>query len=325
MSATGRLSIVLPVYNGENYLEESLDGLLGQSYEDFELVISDNASTDSTAGICRRYAKQDSRIRYIRQPRNIGLAPNRNFLVSQVKGELYKEASHDDLWARDLLKCCVEALDEHPQAVLAHCWTAAVDGTGNVTQALDYPLATDSPSAPERFRSMLFGTGDEDYGIIRADDQYGVIRTSVVRRVAPLGSYYHADRTLMAEIALHGPFHQAPDWLYFRRDHPDRAQHANPTVRSWCANLDPKRRSRVRNPGVRLVGEYLWGYVAAIRRAPLSGADRQECYRHLARWAAGRAVRGGNLRTRQPAPLAPPAISADTVNAIVPGRERRAS
>ena len=90
MNAVPRLSIGLPVYNGENYLAESLEALLGQSYEDFELIISDNASTDGTADICRRYAKQDSRIRYIRQPHNIGCAPNHNFVIEQARGELFK-------------------------------------------------------------------------------------------------------------------------------------------------------------------------------------------------------------------------------------------
>jgi glycosyltransferase involved in cell wall biosynthesis len=86
MNGASRLSIGLPVYNGEKYLAESVDSLLGQTFEDFELIISDNASTDSTAGICRRYAKQDSRIRYIRQPRNIGLAANHNFVIGQARG-----------------------------------------------------------------------------------------------------------------------------------------------------------------------------------------------------------------------------------------------
>jgi len=99
MNAAPRLSIGLAVYNGENYLAESLDALLGQSYDDFELIISDNASTDGTADICRRYEKQDSRIRYIRQPLNIGLAPNHNFVFRQSRGELFKWASHDDLYA----------------------------------------------------------------------------------------------------------------------------------------------------------------------------------------------------------------------------------
>ena len=111
MNAAPRLSIGLAVYNGENYLAESLDALLGQSYEDFELIISDNASTDGTAAICGRYEKQDPRIRYIRQPHNIGLAPNHNFVFEQARGELFKWASHDDLYARDLLKRCVGALE----------------------------------------------------------------------------------------------------------------------------------------------------------------------------------------------------------------------
>src|SRR5499427_3728332 len=182
MNAAPRLSIGLPVYNGENYLDQSIEALLGQSYEDFELIISDNASTDGTADICRRYERQDSRIRYVRQPRNIGLSPNHNFLIGQAKGELFKEASHDDLYGRDLLKRCVEALDEHPHVVLAHSWTAAIDGTGMVTQALEYPLATASPRAPERFRSILFGSsglfessGPDGDAVTRADND-GVIR-----------------------------------------------------------------------------------------------------------------------------------------------------
>ena len=81
MNSIPRLSVGLPVYNGEDYIAESIEALLGQSYEDFELIISDNASTDSTAGICQRYAEQDSRIRYIRQPHNIGLSPNHNFVL----------------------------------------------------------------------------------------------------------------------------------------------------------------------------------------------------------------------------------------------------
>jgi glycosyltransferase involved in cell wall biosynthesis len=324
VSAVPRLSIGLLVYNGENYLEEALDSLLGQSYEDFELIISDNASTDGTAGIGRHYEKQDSRIRYIRQPRNLGAALNRNFLLGQARGELFMEAYHDDLWARDLLKHCVSALDEYPHVVLAHCWTAAIDGRGNITQATDYPLATDSPRASERFRSILFGTGGNDYGLIRTDEGCGVIRADVLHRIAPLDSYYHADRIPTIEIALHGPFHQTRDWLYFRRDHPDQAAHA-PTVRSWCANLDPRRADRLRHPLVRLYGEYIWGYIAAIRRAPLSSADRRDCYRHLAAWAAGRAAHGAMFQARELAPIPPPAITSEMVDATVAGRQSRAS
>ena len=202
MSAVPRLSVGLPVYNGENYLAESLEAMLGQSYEDFELIISDNASTDGTADICRRYGKQDSRIRYIRQPRNIGLAPNHNFVLEQARGELFKWASDDDLYARDLIKCCVDALDEYPHVVLAQSWTAMIDSSGAVTEAAVYPLATASLRAPERFRSMLFDGG--------SDDSEGVIRVKVLRRTSPYNSYQRSDRTLdrrnrFVWPVLHGP------------------------------------------------------------------------------------------------------------------------
>src|ERR1700730_10724198 len=215
MTAVPRLTIGLPVYNGENYLAESIEALLGQSYEDFELIIPDNASTDGTPDICRRYQKQDSRVRYVRQPRNIGLAPKHNFTVGQARGELFKWAPNDDLYGRDLLKYCVDALDAHPQVVLAHSWTAMIDSSGTVTKAVEYTLATASLRAPERFRSALFANGGDDTG--------GVIRTAILRRTPLLGSYHHSDRTVMTEVALYGSFYQVPDRLYFRRDHPERA------------------------------------------------------------------------------------------------------
>lgn len=321
MNAVPRLSIGLPVYNGENYLAQSLDALLGQSYEDFELIISDNASTDGTADICRRYGKQDSRIRYIRQSRNIGLSPNHNFVFQRSRGDLFKWAAADDLYARDLLEHCVDALDEYQEVVLAHSWTATIDSAGKVTESLEYPLRTDSLRAPERFRSCLFGkTG--------ACDQYGVIRADVLRQVTPLGSYHHSDVIMVSQIALRGLFHQIPDWLYFRRDHPDRAYLAHPTVRARCATMDPARANRLLHPTARLLAEYIWGYVAAIRGAPISPADRRQCYRHLAQWmlswATSRALprRLGRTEDQLSGVLDNHAVS---VHAVVSGQEGRLS
>jgi glycosyltransferase involved in cell wall biosynthesis len=289
-----RLSIGFPVYNGERYLEESLDSLLGQSYENFELIISDNASTDATAGICRRYMKQDSRIRHICQPHNIGAVPNHNFVVGQARGELFKWASHDDLYARDLLKCCIDALDEYPHMVLAQSRTALIDGSGLVTEMVEHSPATASLRAPVRFRSLLYAKA--------GDEGMGVVRTKILSSTPLHGSYHHADRTITAELVLNGPFYQVPDWLYLRRDHPDRAERACPTVRARCANMDPRRADRLRHPVIRLYAEYLWGYVAAIRRAPLSAADRQECYRDLVQWASSRALPGHTRRAGEPGP-----------------------
>jgi glycosyltransferase involved in cell wall biosynthesis len=312
MTRAPKLTVGLPVYNGQNYLAESIEALLGQSYEDFELIISDNASTDDTADICRHYEKEDSRIRYFRQEHNIGGAPNHNFLVEQAKGELFKWASHDDLYGRDLLTRCVDALEEFPHVILAHSWTALIDASGTITQAVRYPLATSSSSAPERFRSLLYENGGDDDG--------GVIRMDVLRRAPLLASYHRSDRTLVAGIALYGPFYQVPDWLYFRRDHDERAERAFRTVRSWCANLDPRRADALRNPALRLYAEYVWGYVSAIHGAPLTPADKRTCYRHLARWLSTRLhARPGRRASAQPSADVP--ISSLEMN--LPGRERK--
>ncbi|HEU4948719.1 MAG TPA: glycosyltransferase family 2 protein [Kribbella sp.] len=303
MNAAPRLSIGLPVYNGENYLAEALDALLGQSYSDFELVVSDNASTDGTEEICRDYAARDKRIRYLRQPVNIGAGPNHNLVFHESRGELYKWASHDDLYGRDLLLRCVEALDARPDVVLAHAWQAIIDGDGNVVLPVDYPLATDDPRAPARFRSMLFAVGGDDF--------YGVIRSDVLRQTPLQQSYHHADRTIVSELALHGPFYQVPEILYFRRDHPDRAERATPDLRARCANLDPRRANRLRNPAVRLLAEYIWGFISAIRRAPLSSSDRRKCYQYLALWMASRALPGSSRRIEDSASSTATSTAAD--------------
>ncbi|HEX3966291.1 MAG TPA: glycosyltransferase family 2 protein [Trebonia sp.] len=293
MTATPRLSIGLPVRNGEPFVSQAIEALLGQSYTDFELIITDNASTDSTEEICRGYARDDERIRYYRHPANIGIGPNQNFSVHEARGELFKWASADDLYARTLIESCVAALDEYPDVVLAHSWTAKIDTAGNLIKAFEYALSTATPYAPERFRSVLFDRG--------GDDDYGVIRIEVLRRTGLQGSHHHADHTLIAELGLLGRFYQVPDWLYFRRVHP--GQNGRTSMRKRCVNLDPRRASRLRHPAVRLYGEYIWRYVAAIQRAPLSAEDRLKCYRYLMQWFSGRAV--GN-ETAEPDAIDPP-------------------
>jgi glycosyltransferase involved in cell wall biosynthesis len=321
MRAAPRLSIGLPVYNGDKYLSGSLESLLGQTYAEFELIISDNASTDGTAEICRHYAGQDSRIRYVRQGRNIGCAPNHNFVLTEARGELFKSASHDDLYANDLIERCIEALDEDPRVVLAHSWSAGIDSSGAVTHLVDYPAATDSVKAPDRLRSMLF----DGWG----DDEGGVVRMEVLQRAAPHNSYHFADRTFTTGLALHGPFYIVPDWLYFRRYHPEQGGKLS-SARGRCANLDPRRADRLRHPTVRLYAEYVWGFVDAIRRAPLSAGDRMECYRVLARWAAGRAlpvaeraVRGDLLTLDAPPPSQHQPLF--TIDSVVAGTRRKSA
>jgi glycosyltransferase involved in cell wall biosynthesis len=321
VNSTPRLSIGLAVYNGENFLAQSIESLLGQTFHDFELIISDNASKDGTADICARYAREDSRIRYFCQQQNIGSARNHNFTIHQARGELFKTAAHDDLYGRDLLKFCVEALDNDPAIVLAHSWSAVIDKTNAVTEIVDYPVNTGDPRAPERLRSMLF----DGWG----DDEGGVVRTDVLRRTKLHGSHHFADRTFTVELALNGPFYMVEDHLYFRRQHAGQGG-ANGDVRKRCANLDPRRASRLRHPTARLYGEYVGSYATAIARAPLSAADKAKCYQILGHWVASRAlpVAVRSLTGRQlqeaggPTSPVPGGIS---VEALVAGADRGAA
>ncbi|MGK3207652.1 glycosyltransferase family 2 protein [Amycolatopsis sp. MEPSY49] len=279
MTSAPRLSIGLPVYNGENYLAEALENLLAQTYTDYELIISDNASTDGTREICEKYAAKDDRIRYVRQPKNIGAAPNHDFLVRAARGELFKWAAHDDLFAPGLIEACVRALDEHPEAVLAHSYMAIVDERGEVLENYDYELETDSPNPARRFRSLIFGEGGDDY--------YGVIRLSVLRRIAPHDSYHNAGRKLVGELSLHGTFVQVPEVMFFRREHPGRGDNLG-TVQKVCTNLDPRRAGQSK---VRLYAEFAAGYVNAIRNAPLTATERRDCYGVMAEWLGGKPLR----------------------------------
>src|SRR5262245_38883261 len=113
-----RVSIGLPVYNGERYLAETLNSMLAQTFEDFELIICDNASTDQTEQICRFYAGKDTRICYVRNATNLGAAKNYRRTFELSSGDYFRWANCDDLFAPESLACCVEILDWKPSVVL---------------------------------------------------------------------------------------------------------------------------------------------------------------------------------------------------------------
>ncbi len=171
------------------------------------------------------------------------------------------------------------------------------------------PARTSAPRAPERFRSLLNDSGGDDDG--------GVIRREVLLKTAMKESYHHADRTFIAELSLYGPFYQEPDWLYFRRDHPDRAERAHPGIRARCANMDPKRANRWLNPAPRLFAEYIGAYIRMVHRAPLTPAERRECHRYLIEWVTRRTRPHHVVTYDSPAAEKQPDID---VRAVVAGR-----
>jgi glycosyltransferase involved in cell wall biosynthesis len=106
------ISIGLPVYNGEKYIRDALDSLLGQTFTDFELIISDNASTDDTQVICEEYALRYSQIRYVRQSENKGPMANFKYVLDQARGKFFMWAAYDDLWAKNFLLDAMALLED---------------------------------------------------------------------------------------------------------------------------------------------------------------------------------------------------------------------
>jgi glycosyltransferase involved in cell wall biosynthesis len=127
---TPKVSIGMPVYNSEEYLREAIDSLCAQNFREFELIISDDGSTDCTEAICRDYEASDSRIRYIRRPCNLGMAVNYNFLLQEATGQYFMWAAHDDRWDKEFLATLVRALDLNADCTSAFCPYIYVDETG---------------------------------------------------------------------------------------------------------------------------------------------------------------------------------------------------
>src|SRR6185369_4346332 len=111
MGGAPSVSIGLPVYNGVNYLRQALDSLLAQTFGDWELILSDNGSTDATESICREFAARDGRIRYLREPVNRGATWNFNRVFELSRAPLFRWAAHDDVCSPELLERCVAALE----------------------------------------------------------------------------------------------------------------------------------------------------------------------------------------------------------------------
>jgi glycosyltransferase involved in cell wall biosynthesis len=271
--AKPRLSLGLPVYNGERYLEQTLKCICAQSYGDFELIITDNASTDRTEQICRAFAAKDSRIRYYRHPRNLGAAPNYNQAFQLATGTYFKWLADDDLYEQDYLLKCIAALENDQAAVLAHSAAVDIDSEGKVIAEINIDLHVDAQTPHERFRYLSC----IDHPCFHI---FGVIRSDVLRRTPLIGSYVGSDRVLIAELALHGRFSEVPERLFLHREHPHRSTRVIPDLRLRAVWFDTTKTAGQKAPNLRLFGEY----IAAIQRAPLRLRDRARCLFQLVRW-----------------------------------------
>lgn len=264
----------MPVHNGQNFMAETIESILSQTFEDFELVICDNASTDDTPEISRKFATKDERVRYVRNRWNVGGGPNASRVMQLSRGELFRLANHDDLWHPTLLERCVQALDERSDAVGAYPLTVDIDDTGQVVREFSPRPAFDSPDPVARaWEALRYG---EEPMI-----HFGLIRADILGQTGLMPSVPSADLVLSAELLFHGPFVEIGEQLFLHREHPERAVRAAGRGHASMAWWDPKKIGTFRFPYWRMVGEL----VHAIRRSPLRGRDRRRAYSLVPRFA----------------------------------------
>ena len=212
VEAIPTVSVGLPVFNGENYLAEAVKSILDQTFGDFELIICDNASTDRTEEIARRFAALDKRVRYHRNATNIGGGRNQKLAVDLSRGRYVRLAAHDDLIAPTFLEECVRELENRPDAIICFSGTIVIDEDGN--QVSTYQSTRGSANRPSKRLAELA------FRVHNCDAIYGVMRTDALRRARPLGNYIDADKVFLSGLAMQGRFHALDRPLFYKRFHP---------------------------------------------------------------------------------------------------------
>ncbi|MGD9508107.1 MAG: glycosyltransferase family 2 protein [Geminicoccaceae bacterium] len=270
------MSIGLPVYNGEDFLEDAIRSTLAQTFDGFELVICDNASSDRTGTIARDLSAGDARIRYLRNERNLGASGNFARAFHETRGELFKWLAHDDRLAPGYLAATVAALDAAPDAILCNTAVDYIDDRGEAFASYTSVLGAAGGARPsERFATMVLRSHS-------CVDMFGLTRRSALRDSLLISSFHGADRALLAQLALRGRLLQLPDRLVQMREHGKRytRQMSNRQARRLWHSSSGNHASAL--PTLNLYRVYLG--LVANERLPLR--ERIACYGVLARWWA---------------------------------------
>lgn len=278
-----RLSIGLPVYNGEDFLPHAIDSILAQTFTDFELIVSDNASTDGTRAICEAYAKRDARVRYHRNDVNIGATQNWYLVHKLSTAGYFASAAHDDVYEPDYMRSCIEVLDKDPSVVVCHAKTMTIDEHGALLGPIDIEVDTMSPRPHERLRQLL----TVDYMCIQL---YGVMRSAALARAQVFQGYYGCDRNMLLELCLMGKIAEVPRHLFRHRLFAGALGVIVQSGKSAAemTAIDPGTDWRRRS-----VGSILWrNYFRSVARLVSPFGERLRCYVELVRvmlpWAASR-------------------------------------
>lgn len=274
-----QLTVGLPVYNGEAYLRDAIESLLAQSFTKFELLISDNCSTDSTPDICSHFAALDSRIVYRRNDHNVGAAANFNKVVDQACGQYFAWANHDDLWSANYFEECIRLLETRPSAVLAYSRSNLINEKGETLRSLLDGLSLSEPSPALRLRRFHLLHRLIKRKKLRGVEGlwtpiYGVMRTSTLRKTGLIGPYIGSDSILIEELLMHGEFLEVTEQLFLKREHRQRSMRECRSFDKRIEWFTGKPASRLLFPKLRWLRER----IKATHRAPLARDEKLACY-----------------------------------------------
>ena len=270
-----KVTIAIPVYNGDNFLAETLDSVLAQTFQNFEVLMVDNGSTDGTERIYRDYAARDPRIKIHRSEVNLGVTRNFIRAVGYSSAEYFMYLAHDDMLAPSFLEQHVAVLDAHPDVALCYPKAIEIDTQGNALYKKEQFLPNaDSPHPHKRFRQLI----RMDHN---CESQFGLMRTDVLKKTVIFAPIPDGDRIMLAEVSLYGKFYRVPDYLFMHREHEHRTLNVFPTrFDRLPLYLIPEQAGKLILPYFAEFFEYL----RCIRRVPLKFTERLACYVEMLRW-----------------------------------------
>jgi glycosyltransferase involved in cell wall biosynthesis len=285
--AAVKISVGLAVYNGEKYLKLALESLLKQDFDDFEIIISDNASTDSTAEICRSYAASDRRIRYYRNDSNIGAAPNYRRVLELAQGEYFKWFAHDDILFPSFLSRCYETMRvAPPDVMLVYPLCEFIGEFGEVIASASDRIASDFARPHRRLARVLAR-------VSWGGPLWGLMRTDQLRRCQLAGAVSYWDDLLLAEFALRGRIWEIPEVLFQVRSYSGNAAAMASQAQGTAVVSDPNKANRQtrrallawmdpsaanRTIWLPIHEERYWEYVKRVHLVPLPAIDKAVCY-----------------------------------------------
>ncbi|MEZ5245303.1 MAG: glycosyltransferase family 2 protein [Acidimicrobiales bacterium] len=270
------VSVGVPVWNGERYLEACVAGLLGQTRPPDEILISDNASTDGTAALADGLAAAEPTVRVVRHAENVGAAGNFNGLVTRGDAELFAWCPHDDVWSPHLLAELIAAHDE-PGVAIAYGAPHFIDADGEPAGEPEPAIWTDRDDPIDRLRELFADPIRSHLHV--CNPVLGLMRRDLLIDTGVIRPYGGSDKVLIVEMALRGRLVPV-DAAFHRRLHETSSVKANPDGESRRRWFDPNATGPAL-PESRLLG----GFWSAVSDAPLTPAQRRSARRVLLSWA----------------------------------------